>query len=114
MREIIIDTDQYYQFSSGRPYPIVIYEYLGDGNVEKLHEGFIDSSIDFLKEIRDTGIIWIDSNEPLAYQFSIYLANERIATITNYAAYQYIKENRFKKRFISYWIQTKPNKYGGA
>lgn len=38
MREIIIDTDSYYQFSSGRPYPIIIYEYLGDGKVEKLYE----------------------------------------------------------------------------
>lgn len=34
MREIIIDTDENFQFSSGRLYSIIIYEYFGDGKVE--------------------------------------------------------------------------------
>lgn len=50
MREIIIDTDSHYQFSSGREYPIVIYEYFGNGKVEKLHGGYIDSSVDFYQK----------------------------------------------------------------
>lgn len=35
MREIIIDTDKGYQFSSCRNYLIVIYEYFGNGKVKK-------------------------------------------------------------------------------
>ena len=62
MREIIIDTDNGYQFSSRRKYPIVIYEYLGNGKVEKLHEGYIDTSVDFLSKVPELGIIWIDHN----------------------------------------------------
>lgn len=57
MREIIIDTDSYYRFSSVRPYPIIIYEYLCNGKVEKLHEGYIDSSVGYLSEVKDLGIV---------------------------------------------------------
>lgn len=50
IKEIIIDIDSHYQFSSRRKYPIVIYEYFGNGKVKKLHEGYIDSSVDFLSK----------------------------------------------------------------
>ncbi len=111
MREIIIDTDKYYQFSSGRPYPIVIYEYLGDGKVEKLYEGFVDSCVDYLCETENIGIVWIDNNEFVANQLKIYLYEKGIGTSRNLSAYNYIKESKFRKRFISYWIETSPEKY---
>lgn len=111
MREIIIDTDSHYQFSSGRPYPIIIYEYFGNGKVEKMHEGYIDSSVDYLSESKDLGIVWIDYHEALSNQLKIYLYEKGIGTSRNLVAYNYIKESYFRKRFISYWIETKPDKY---
>lgn len=111
MREIIIDTDKYYQFASRRNYPIVIYEYFGNGKVEKIHEGYIDSSVDFLSKAPDLGIIWIDNNEMVANQLKIYLNEKGIVVSGNSSAYNYIKESKFMKRFISYWIETKPDKY---
>lgn len=111
MREIIIDTDSYYRFSSVRPYPIIIYEYLCNGKVEKLHEGYIDSSVGYLSEVKDLGIVWIDYNEALSNQLKIYLYEKGIGTSRNLTAYNYIKESNFRKRFISYWIETRPDKY---
>lgn len=111
MREIIIDTDNGYQFSSRRNYPIVIYEYFGNGKVEKLHEGYIDSSVDFLSKEPNLGIVWIDNNEMVANQLVKYLYEKGIGVSRNLSAYNYIKESRFVKRFISYWIETKPEKY---
>lgn len=111
MREIIIDTDKGYQFSSRRNYPIVIYEYFGNGKVEKLHEGYIDSSVDFLSKEPNLGIVWIDNNEMVANQLVKYLYEKGIGVSRNLSAYNYIKESRFVKRFISYWIETKPEKY---
>lgn len=111
MREIIIDTDKCYQFSSRRNYPIVIYEYFGNGKVEKIHEGYIDSSVDFLSKAPDLGIIWIDNNEMVANQLKIYLNEKGIGVSGNSSAYNYIKESKFIKRFVSYWIETKPEKY---
>lgn len=111
MREIIIDTDKGYQFSSRRNYPIVIYEYFGNGKVEKIHEGYIDSSVDFLSKAPDLGIIWIDNNEMVANQLKIYLNEKGIDVSGNSSAYNYIKEDKFKKRFVSYWIETSPEKY---
>lgn len=111
MREIIIDTDINYQFSSGRPYPIIIYEYFGNGKVEKIHEGYIDSSVGYLSEANDLGIVWIDYNEVLANQLKEYLYEKGIGTSRNLTAYNYIKESKFRKRFISYWIETRPEKY---
>lgn len=111
MREIIIDTDSHYQFSSGRHYPIMIYEYFGNGKVEKLHEGYIDSSVDFLSKAPELGIIWIDHNEMVANQLEKYLYEKGIGVSGNASAYNYIKESKFMKRFISYWIETRPDKY---
>lgn len=111
MREIIIDTDSYYQFSSGRPYPIVIYEYLGNGKVKKIHEGHIDSCVGYLSELKDLGIVWIDYDETLAIQLKIYLYEKGIDINRNLDAYNYIKESKFRKRFISYWLETSPVKY---
>lgn len=111
MREIIIDTDMGYQFSSRRNYPIVIYEYFGNGEVEKIHEGYIDSSVDFLSKAPDFGIIWIDNNEMVANQLKIYLDEKGIGVSGNSSAYNYIKESKFMKRFVSYWIETRPDKY---
>lgn len=111
MREIIIDTDKDYQFSSRRNYPIVIYEYFGNGEAEKLHEGYIDSSVNFLSKEPDLGIIWIDHNEMVANQLKEYLYEKGIGVSRNSSAYNYIKESRFMKRFVSYWIETKPDKY---
>lgn len=111
MREIIIDTDKGYQFSSCRNYSIVIYEYFGDGKVEKLHEGYIDSSVDFLSKESDLGIIWIDHNEMIANQLKMYLNEKGIGVSGNSSAYDYIKESKFMKRFVSYWIETRPDKY---
>lgn len=111
MREIIIDTDKGYQFSSRRNYPIVIYEYFGNGKIEKLHEGHIDSSVDFLSKEPDIGIIWIDHNEMVANQLKIYLNEKGIGVSGNSFAYNYIKESKFMKRFVSYWIETRPDKY---
>lgn len=111
MREIIIDTDKGYQFSSRRNYPIVIYEYFGNGKVEKIHEGYIDSSVDFLSKAPDLGIIWIDNNEMVANQLKIYLNEKGIGVSGNSSAYNYIKESKFMKRFISYWIEISPEKY---
>lgn len=111
MREIIIDTDSHYQFLSRRKYPIVIYEYFGNGKVEKLHEGYIDSSVDFLSKVPDLGIIWIDHNEMIANQLEKCLYEKGIGVSGNASAYNYIKESKFMKRFISYWIETRPDKY---
>lgn len=111
IREIIIDTDSHYQFSSRRKYPIVIYEYFGNGKVEKLHEGYIDSSVDFLSKEPDLGILWVDNNEMVANQLIKYLYEKGIGVSRNLSAYNYIKESKFMKRFISYWIETKPDKY---
>lgn len=110
MREIIIDTDKGYQFSSRRNYPIVIYEYFGNRKVEKIHEGYIDSSVDFLSKAPDLGIIWIDNNEMVANQ-KIYLNEKGIGVSGNSSAYNYIKESKFMKRFVSYWIETRSDKY---
>lgn len=112
MREIIVDTDQNYQFSSGRLYPIIIYEYFGDGKVKKLHEGYIDSCIGYLCGTKEVSVIWIDYREFLANELDFYLLKSGINASVNYAAYNYIKESRFRKRFISYWIETSPEKYG--
>lgn len=111
MREIIIDTDKGYQFSSGRHYPIIIYEYFGNGKVEKLHEGYIDSSVDYLSKAPELGIIWMDQNEMVTNQLEIYLNEKGIGVSRNSSAYNYIKESKFIKRFVSYWIETKPEKY---
>lgn len=111
MKEIIIDTDSLYQFSSGRPYPIIIYEYFGDGKIEKIHEGYIDSSVDYLSEAKDLGIVLIDYNEVLANQLKEYLYEKGIGVNRNLDAYNYINESKFRKRFISYWIETRPDKY---
>ena len=109
MKEIIIDTDEYYQFSSGRQYPIIIYEYLGDGKVEKLHEGYIDSCVGFLCDIKDDiGIIWTDYNNRFTEVFVGYLNEKGIVSMFCYPAYKYIKETNFRKRFVSYWIETSP------
>lgn len=111
IREIIIDTDSHYQFSSGRKYPIIIYEYFGNGKVEKLHEGYIDSSVDFLSKEHDLGIVWVDNNEMVANQLIKYLYEKGIGVSRNLSAYNYIKESKFRKRFVSYWIATSPEKY---
>lgn len=111
IREIIIDIDSYYQFSSGRHYPIVIYEYFGNGKVEKLYEGYIDSSVEYLSKTYDLGIIWIDYNEMVANQLQKYLHEKGIGVSRNSSAYNYVKESKFRKRFISYWIEIKPDKY---
>ena len=110
MREIIIDTDKGYQFSSRRNYPIVIYEYFGNGKVEKLHEGYIDSSVDFLSKAPELGIVWIDHNE-MVNQLKMYLNEKGIGVSGNSSAYNHIKESKFMKRFVSYWIETRPDKY---
>lgn len=113
MREIIIDTDENYQFSSGRPYPIIIYEYFGRGKVEKLYEGYIDGCVGFLNDIKeDIGIIWTDCNHRFTELFVNYLYEKGIASMSCYPAYEYIKESNFRKRFVSYWIETKPWKIG--
>ena len=111
IKEIIIDSDSHYQFSNGRSYPIVIYEYLGDGKVEKLHEGYIDSCVDYFCKTKDIGIVWIDCNEVLANQLKEYLYEKGIGASRNFAAYNYIKESKFKKRFVLYWVETSPEKY---
>ncbi len=109
MREIIIDTDENYQFSSGRPYQIIIYEYLGRGKVERLHEGYINSCLGFLNDIKEEiGIIWTDYNNRFTESFINYLHEKGIASMFCYPAYKHIKENNFRKRFVSYWIETKP------
>lgn len=109
MREIIIDTDENYQFSSGRLYPIVLYEYLGDGKVEKLHEGYIDSCLDYLCNLRDVSYIWTDNDEErITKKLKFYLREKGIRTDINWNAYWYIKESGFRKRLISYWIEMKP------
>ncbi len=77
MREIIIDTDSHYQFSSSRKYPIVIYEYFGNGKIDKLHKGYIDSSVDFLSKESDLGIVWVDNNEMIANQLIKYFYVKR-------------------------------------
>ncbi len=109
MREIIIDTDKNYQFSSGRPYPIIIYEYFGKGKVEKLHEGFIEDCIGFLNDIKEEiEIIWTDYNNRFTELFVNYLHEKGIASMFCYPAYKYTKENNFRKRFVSYWIEIQP------
>lgn len=108
MREIIIDTYSHYQFSKGRPYPIIIYEYFGDGKVEKLHEGYIDSCVEFLCELDNIGIILTDCNNRFSANFEYYLKQRGIETVPCHRAYNYIRESGFRKRFISYWIETKP------
>ena len=114
MQEIIIDTDAYYQYSRGRNYPIIIYEYSGEGKVEKLHEGYIDSCIGYLEENKDNfSVIWIDYNESVANQFCNYLKDKDVADKIRIKreAYWYIKRSKFRKRFIAYWIEISPNKY---
>lgn len=112
MREIIIDTDAYYNFSSGRNCPIIIYEYLGNGEIKKLHGGYIDSCIGYLEEIKDeTSIIWTDYNEPAVNRLKVYLIEKNIDTTTNREAYNFIKRSGFRQRFISYWMITKPERY---
>lgn len=111
MREIIIDTDSHYQFSSGREYPIIIYEYFENGKVKKLHEGYIDSSVEYLSKTYDLGIVWADNNGMVTNQLIKYLYENGIGVSRNLSAYNYIKESKFKKRFLSYWIETSPEKY---
>ena len=109
LREII-DTDESYQFSSDRPYPIIIYEYFRNGKVEKLHEGYIDNCIRFLCDIKeDISIIWTDYNNVFTEVLIDYLHKNGINNdMVCYHAYKYIKESYFKKRFVSYWIEIKP------
>lgn len=109
MREIIIDTDEYYQFSSGSSYPIIIYEYFGDGKVEKLHEGHVDSCLNYLCDLQDVSHIWTDNDkERITRTLKFYLRGKGIRTDINWNAYWHIKESGFRKRLISYWIEMKP------
>lgn len=75
-----------------------------------MHKGYIDSSVDFLSKEPDLGIVWINHNEMVASQLVKYLYKKGIGVSRNLSAYNYIKESRFMKRFISYWIETKPEK----
>lgn len=109
MREIIIGTDENYQFSSGRLYSIAIYEYFGDGKVEKSHEEYIDDCVGFFNDIKEEiGIIWTDYNNRFTELFVNYLHEKGIASMFCYPVYKYIKEDNFRKRFVTYWIETKP------
>lgn len=75
-----------------------------------MHEGHIDSVVDFLSKEPDLGIVWIDNNEMVANQLLKYLYEKGIGVSRNLSAYNYIKENKFRKRFILYWIETSPEK----
>lgn len=65
----------------------------------------------FLSKEPNLGIIWIDHNEMVANQLKMYLNEKGIGVSENLSAYNYIKESKFMKRFVSYWIETKPDMY---
>lgn len=76
---------------------IVIYEYFGNGKVEKLHEEYIDSFVEYLSKTHELAIIWIDYNEMVANQLKKYLYEKGIGISGNSSAYNYIKESKFIK-----------------
>ena len=47
----------------------------------------------------------------IANQLEKYLSEKGIGVSRNSSAYNYIKESKFIKRFVSYWIETRPEKY---
>lgn len=47
----------------------------------------------------------------VANQLKMYMNEKGIGVSGNSFVYNYIKESKFMKRFISYWIETRPDKY---
>ena len=72
----------------------------------KLHEGFIDSCLNYLCNLKDIRNIWTyNDEERITKQLKYFLKKKDIRTDKNWNAYWYIKEGGFRKRLIYYWIE---------